>query len=472
MKISLCTIILLFPLFLSGQKITVSEDIPLRSEAAYELIGELKGRTLLFRNRTTEFEVQAFDEQMHMSWSKELKLDHRSAKILGIIPSQEDFTIFYYFRSKGNTILKADKFDPAANLKDSSTVHNFGFLFFTPDFEIVRSEDYSKALIYYIEKQSIIRAQVFDINRMKLLWDKSFSPEEFYYTEDFSQMAVDNAGNLYLMLQKDNFRNRRKQHYHEIFEYRFASDEFRHFQVPFQGRLTYDAHYTYDNMNKWLVATGFYGEKDQHRANGYFYLRIDPNDPEGGILHFIPFDEELINSLDTKKNDRRDWLNEISVRETILRRDGGALLVAEKNHIFERRSGVNRTYFNGIPSNMVDYFFDELLIFSIHPDGKSHWQNILHKKQYSQDDGGVYSSYFLFKTSHYLRFLFNDEIRFENTISEYVLNGYGEYDRNSILSTTNLDLRLRFRDAVQVAANTLIVPSERRNRLKLVKMEF
>ena len=161
-----------------------------------------------------------------------------------------------------------------------------------------------------------------------------------------------------------------------------------------------------------------------------------------------------------------------SVRETILRRDGGALLVAEKNHIFERRSGVNRTYFNGIPSNMVDYFFDELLIFSIHPDGKSHWQNILHKKQYSQDDGGVYSSYFLFKTSHYLRFLFNDEIRFENTISEYVLNGYGEYDRNSILSTTNLDLRLRFRDAVQVAANTLIVPSERRNRLKLVKMEF
>lgn len=472
MKFRFYLAILFSPLLAFGQKITVSEDIPLRSEVAYELIGELKGRTLLFRNRTTEFEVQAFDDQMHLAWSKELVLDHRASKTLGIISSKEDFTLFYYYRSKGNTILKADKFDAGANMRDSATVYNFGYLFFTPDFEIVRSEDYSKALVYYIERQSVVRALVFDIHEMKLLWEKSFSPDDFYYLDDFSQVSVDNLGNMYLILEKNNFKNRRKQHYHEIFEYQVSSGEFQRFQVPFQSRLTYDAHFVYDNLNKCLVATGFYADKDVHRANGYFYLRVDPRKPEAGILQFVPFEEAFLTSLADKKSERKDWLNEVTVRETILRRDGGALLVAERNHVFERRSGVNRTYFNGVPSNMVDYFFDELLIFSVHPDGLAHWKNVLHKKQYSQDDGGVYSSYFLFKTSRNLRFLFNDEIRFENTISEYVLDGTGDYDRNSILSTTNLDLRLRFRDAVQIAANSLIVPSERRNRLKLVKMEF
>ena len=96
----------------------------------------------------------------------------------------------------------------------------------------------------------------------------------------------------------------------------------------------------------------------------------------------------------------------------------------------------------------------------------------MHKKQYSQDDGGVYSSFFLMESPTRLRFLFNDEVRFENSVSEYVLNGRGEFLRNSLFHTRDLDLRLRFRDGIQVAANELILPSEHRNRLRLVKMTY
>ena len=113
-----------------------------------------------------------------------------------------------------------------------------------------------------------------------------------------------------------------------------------------------------------------------------------------------------------------------------------------------------------------------MFLISIHPDGSPHWKQVLHKKQYSQDDEGIYSSYFLFKTPKRLRFLFNDEIRQENTVSEYVINGHGEYDRNSVLSTANLRLRLRFRDALQIGAYEVIIPSERRNQLRLVKVEY
>ncbi|MCB0626438.1 MAG: hypothetical protein KDC43_21590, partial [Saprospiraceae bacterium] len=92
--------------------------------------------------------------------------------------------------------------------------------------------------------------------------------------------------------------------------------------------------------------------------------------------------------------------------------------------------------------------------------------------QYSQDDDAAYSSYFLLKTPYNLRLLFNDEIKYENTVSEYVIQGNGHFDRNAVMSTENQKLRLRFTDAIQVASNALIVPSERRNRLKLVKVTY
>ena len=103
---------------------------------------------------------------------------------------------------------------------------------------------------------------------------------------------------------------------------------------------------------------------------------------------------------------------------------------------------------------------------------KKHWELILPKKQFSQDDGGVYSSYFLFKTPSQLRLMFNDEIKPKNTVSEYIVRGDGTFERKSVLNTENLELKMRFRDAVQLDSDEILIPSERRNRLKLVKLEY
>ena len=473
MKKKYLLLILLLPALIHAQSILVSEDIPLRNDVSYELLGELKGQTLLFRDRTTEFEVQAFDDRMRESWSKEIELDKRTPSVLGVYPTQEDFTIVYRFRQKGNTIIKAHRYDPAANLIDSVTIHNYGYLFYTPNFEIIRSEDKSKLLIFYIERQTIVRAVAFDVFGMQKLWETSFSPEELNYYDEFRQILVDNDGNLRLILEKDNFKSKRKTHYYEIHEYYGEGNELNAYNIPLDGYLTYDVFFSFDNLNQRLIAAGLYSEKNPAKATGYFYLNIDPQKPKAHLLSFIPFEDEFVENLTGKETDDNKGIVEVSVQEIVLRRDGGVLMIAERNRQMERRSaGTSRVYYDGTSRFIVDYYYDELFVISIHPTGETHWKTILHKKQYSQDDDGVYSSYFLFKTPSNLRFLFNDEIRYENTVSEYVMNGRGEYDRNSILSTENLHLRLRFRDAIQVDAGGLIVPSERRNRLKLVKLEY
>lgn len=463
----------LLPIIAFSQKITVSEQITLRSDIAYELIGSLGGRVLLFRDKNTTFEVAGFDQNMQEAWSKELELDQRQPRTIGVVGRKLDFSVIYQYRMKSHTLVKVHKYGAGANLVDSATVMDLGALFYTPNFVFVRSEDRSKGLIYYIEKQNLIKAFAFDLDEVKLLWETALQLDDFNIYQNFRQMIVDNEGNMTLILEQDNFRSKRDAHLFEAYTYNGRARQLLKYELPMNGRLTYDVKFTYDNVNGLLVGGGLYSDKNLGRADGFFYLSADPYAPENYRLSFSEFDGDFVAAVLGKEADRSHGIAEAEVTDIVLRMDGGILLINERNRTFERRAAsVNRTFYDVNGRFAVDYYYDEVFVISIHPSGEAHWKTVLHKKQYSQDDSGMYSSYFLFRTPTSLRFLFNDEIKYENTVSEYVLKGNGDFERNSLLSTENLKLRLRFRDALQVSSTELIVPSERRNRLRLVKLEF
>lgn len=465
--------LLLMPLLAHTQKVTISDPVVLRSDIAYELIGDLGGNTLVFRDKGTSFEVVAFDRQMKESWAKTVELDERQPKVIGIVAGKADFTIVYQFRQRSNILLKAQKYGPGANLIDSLTLANLGYLFYNPGFEFVRSEDRSKALVYFLEKQELIKAYSIDLENLHLKWQAVLKPEDFSYYQNFLEVLADNNGNMTLVLEKNNFRAKRDEHFFEVHTYYGMSAKLMKYEIPMPEKLTYDASFTYDHINDRLIAAGLYSDKNLGRADGYFYLSIPPQKPEEHQLSLHEFEEEFINNLLGKEADKAKGIAEASIQEVVLRQDGGVLLIGERNRAFERRAaGMNRTFYDVSGRFAVDYYYDEVFVISIHPSGETHWKAVLHKKQYSQDDDGIYSSYFLFKTPGSLRFLFNDEIKYENTVSEYVLRGNGAFERNSLLSTANLKLRLRFRDAIQVNASELIIPSERRNRLRLVRLEY
>lgn len=455
---------------IEAQTVLVSEDIQLRNEIAYYLIGDMGDNYLLFRDRSTEFEVQGFNNRLQESWSKEIELDKRLPKVLQVDGFNKSFYVFYHFRDKSETRLKVHKYDGGANLRDSTEIRSLGNLFFTPDFKVLKSEDRSKYLFYFFDRQRVFRAIAFDVNEMKFLWDKTIEPDNFDYYRDFVQAAIDNEGNGYLVVMKDNFKSRRNKHHLEIFQYDSKNDRITTSNVSMMGRLTYDVFFKYDNLNKKLLAGGLYYEKNPTRASGIFYLSIPSDNPAARQLHFSRLSDEFVMGLEGEKNVGKGIEN-VEIKDIILRTDSGILLVAEKVKLLERRSaGASRIYYDA--RFVIDYYYDDVFVISIHPNGQEHWATVMPKKQFSQDDGGAFSSFFVFKTPSKLRFIFNDEVKSENTVSEYVLGGTGAFDRNSVLSTSGLELKLRFRDAVQINSNEMLVPSERRNRLKLVRLNY
>ena len=116
-----------------AQKVTVSDELPIRTDLSYEIIGELSGHVLLFQDASSRYSIQAFDQNMRSSWEKDIELDKRLVYRLGLNADSTMFTLFYFFRERGSTLVKAARYDAAANLRDSVTLADLGFLFITPE---------------------------------------------------------------------------------------------------------------------------------------------------------------------------------------------------------------------------------------------------------------------------------------------------------------------------------------------------
>ncbi len=455
-----------------------SEEISVRSDNGYEILGKIDGKIVLFRDRKTSFEALAFDEKMQTSWKKELRLVGKNVKVLTAIGAKNDFCVFYQARQKGGqSSVRACKFDANAAVKDTVTVHDFGDV--SSDAvrsEIFKSED--KNLILLLTKKNnednIRNVTVFRIDSMKVVWQHSVVADGEIFDDPKHHTLLTNGGTAYFIFDLYNEQKKIKDHRFEILELNAATriPTIKIIEIP--QILTFDSRFSFDNANQRLVAAGLITtDKYSNRASGYFFLSASLQDLKQNIFVAEPFDATTFSLVEGKESKENKGILDINVTTLALRKDGGLLLVCEKNRHEERRINSPRTAMDRGGSYFIyDHFYDNLLLLSFNPNGSTHWKTILNKRQYSQDDDGSYSSYFLYKSPAGLRFLFNDDVKDNTTVSEYVVNTAGEFDHNSLLNTRGKRLGLRFREAVQTAANEVIIPSEYGYKLSITRFRY
>jgi hypothetical protein len=450
----------------------VSDEIPLRSEVKYDILGEIKGNALMMSSIGMKYEVMGFDETMRNAWTKELNFEKKQVSILGYNVRELDFTLIYQVRQQGDTYIRAAKYDPSANLKDTSTLLNLGFVVFFPEYEMVLSENKNMVLFYAIDKGNELHAFVFDNQSMNLLWEKRIVLDHYSNFENPISVCIDNDGNMYSFIQESVYKQRREEGHFRLIIFGKGFSGPRISTIHLGEKIVYDARFIFDNLNKKLIASGFYYNRNPEKAEGYFLVNLNPEGTlEKAKLH--PFNDRFVSDLEGKDTRNNRGVMNISISDLILRRDGGLLIIGEETQDLERRiSNMNRMMYDNFSRSIVDYYYNDIFIIAVNPGGEFHWQSVLYKKQYSQDDMGAFSSFFIFRSPEKLHLLFNDEIKYENTVSEYLLRGDGKSERKSILSTENQKIRLRFKDALQVSANRIIIPSERRGRLRLARLEI
>lgn len=472
----------LFLLFLTlngvTQEVLVSEEINIRNDYSYELLGKVQDRIVILRNQGYGLEMDVLDDQLQHLWNRELRFFKKRYNSIGVVPRDSFFTVFYTYKSKGYTWIRARSFDSEGIVKDTASIQSDATNVLTsrPRFKFSKNKKYS--VLYDASQSTNIDITVIDNDSLTVI-----SNDEIIYTDinvrkDFKTLEISDAGDVMLVFEKNNSRNRKKDHFYEINFLPFGSEEIYGKKLFFRNMLSSSVKFSYDALNKKVVLAGLFHNKNKQDALGYFYTSLDPiNGDAETEIQKQAFEQNLLNEVYGNKRIKDPELKNYIVKELVHRADGGFLLVAEMHKEHSRRSTYGSTasyarndfYSRG---DWVDYYDEDILVFNINPDGSQLWTQLFQKKQFSQDDEGIFSSFFMFRNNNRLRFLFNDEIKDNSTCSEYILDPVGNYERKALFSTEEQKLKLRFKDALQISKNEVLIPSEKSYALSIVKISY
>jgi hypothetical protein len=467
-------VLLILPCALAwSQQVHVSDGVTLRRGDFYEILGRVNNKLLLSIDNGYSLDVYAYDDKLRQVWRKELDLEKRRTQILGMVSDKNHFAVLYQYSRKGASSLKANKYDENGLLLDSVSFFTFPEGNLLPECRMVTSEDQKMALIYYIERPNTLHAMAVNLDSLGMMWYTTAVIDPSSFFQQFRAMLVDNEGMMHLILEKDNRKGQLGNHSLELIQYAegYSSPLSRH--INLQNLLSLRIKFALDNINKRLVCVGLYSDKHPRRAAGVYGFYLD-HQTEGQLNLFnLPFDSEIARKVTGSADGLTKGLEDLDIRNLLLRHDGGVVVLLEEFKKAERGISGQQFQFGPMGARFItDYFYEDLIAVSLHPDGRLDWQDVFPKKQYSQDDDGIFSSVYVMRAPDQINLVFNDEIAFENTVSAYRINHRGQMARMSVLSTDYQKLKLIFKEARQTGVRELIVPSERSGKLKLVKIRF
>lgn len=461
------------------QDVSYSKELNIRSDFYYDLMGIVDDHIVMHRDRGTHHEIEVFERDLNFKWSKQLKLEKRRVNIIGTLPRDTSLLVFYQYQEDDNTYLVGDNFDISAKLLSTDTimVDKKGSFPRLPELYVSDSESYGVFFSRSNKQEDAFAMTLVNLDSMSIVWDEIVTVKALNIQKHFKQLILTDRGDVIFLFEKDNKKRKKEKHLFDLVLLPNNSNSILRYSIDMSEVLSSALHIGYDNVNNHILITGLYNDKNTQDALGYYYLSADLDElKEEQKPILVPFTDRFIADVYGTKKGKQKVLENFMIKDAIYRQDGGFLIVAEMHKEYSRRTnyGTPTAFGGGIgyPRGWTDYYDEEIILININPNGEELWKEVLYKKQFSQDDDGIYSSFFLSKTPSRMRILFNDEIKRNSTASEYVISPTGAFERNSILSTENQRLKLRFKDGMQLSANEVLVPSESNGKLRLVKISY
>lgn len=306
------------------------------------------------------------------------------------------------------------------------TKYNPGF------FEYEMSKDSSKLLVYYDipsasdEKQNF-GLHVFD-ESMTELWSKKV--ELPYETDmfDIEDYQVDMFGNVHLVglyynEKAQKIRNGEVNYSYRVLSYRDNGDVLKKYRIAIEGKFLTAMNVAINN-DKDIICGGFYSDNDKgnkrgiFNIDGVFYLKIDnetqkvvKKDMKAFSMDFITegMSERKAEKTRKKASKNKDRaMLEYELRDIIIRKDGGAVLVGEQFYINVVTYTTTDANGNTSTKTTTYYNYNDIICVEITPQGKIGWTTKIPKYQSTTNDGGFFSSFAISEVGSQLYFIYND----------------------------------------------------------------
>jgi hypothetical protein len=490
-------------------------DLNIKDDGEFlEVIDDYDNSTFLLVKRKKDVFVQRMDG-LKAIWQKplDLELDKNDLTLQRILVTKEDLIVFAssYDKKLNENSLFACSFDQAGFTPgkrwEKLDVIPAERSSQTGRFLISASPNRSKILVESLppENKGVsekYRIGVYDAS-LNNLWSQQF--DEVPYTVE--SQRLDNDGSVVVLgvkyAEKEEKRELKRAHqatyeYH-LLVYQGNSPEPQDYPITVTDKFLQDMTLSMGDEGD-IICAGLYGNKDAQSVRGAFFLRLDRTSKQVTHSSYKAFSDDFITMYlsekkaekakkNAEKKDKELELPEYSLHGIIRRDDGGAVLLAEQYYI----NYYTYTYSTGnggtTTRTVVQYSYNDVLVINIDPEGNIEWASKVPKRQISQNDGGMYSSFAVDVKNDHIYLVFNDSgenlfLKPGDKVHQFSLTGKdalvvlatidkdGNTTREPLFSPERRDVILRPKDCVQLEDKSMFIYASRKKDYRYGLIEF
>jgi hypothetical protein len=498
----------LFVICSSGiaQKITYSE--PDRDDPrtlSFEVLGKVNGKVLVYKTFRDVHFIVTYDADMKQVDKN--RLDFIKDRVLNtdFLQVADKVYMIYQFQKRSSVFCMAVKID-ASGKKVGDPVQldstdNINYSATNKIYSFINSEDKQKIMVFKIntknEKQHFLTTCLFtkDLTLIK----RSVIAVNMPQRNDFlSEFTLDNDGDLACIRASGTSSNDNINKVSLLIKPAIL-DTYSSTDLKLSNYYLDDLRIKADNINRHYVITSFVSKQKRGNIEGLYYSLWDKQVNKEIVNAVTIFNDEFRD--DAKgENAMKSAFNDYFLKNLIIRKDGGFIVVAESAYTSSRGNTLSRwDYLYGSPywspmdyyswsspvgyypwwrssiynnsNTLTRYYADNIAVLSFDPAGKLEWSNVVRKSQYD-DNTDNYIGFGLFNTGEDLHFIFNIQEKRDLILSSQSMLPTGQIDRNPTFK--NLDKGYDFmpRHAKQIGTRVAIVPCQYRGYTCFAKIEF
>jgi len=459
-----------------AQTVTISDEVNIRNDYSYDLLGDINNNIVLFRDSGKKKYIDVFDEKLSHKYQREIRLEKDNVLFHGVVPFDTCFHMLYSYSKEDSVYTVIRKIDDTAAALDTVRLFTTAKKDKLLKFELLTNDARTHSLLYAYHRTEGFKFVLLDHKRTEIVYTRVVPWDKLNFLDEFVSVDLSNDLYIFLLLQHNNKKGNMENHHFDLTVIDPKTDSKTSQQIVAKDHISIDAQGNYDPVNKQYVITGLYNEKSSSHSKGLYYSRSQiPFTKEVIEVDYIPHSASFLKEVYGRKKKKLEQLEHHVIQDVLFNQDGGFVVFSEYEKTYTRKSTYQSYAQVGGRRGLagwMDHHFEEIGILAVSPKGEIRWKNVLHKNQFSQDDGAAFSSFYLFSTPSILRIVFNEEIKNNNLVSEYLIATNGQTKRSSLLNTEYQNLKLRFRAAVQLNNSSFLVPSEKSNLLKLVKISY
>ena len=429
--------------------------------------------------KSRKYLLQYYGMELNLHWEQELTAPAEGGKIADVQVMDDKVIVLFYTRDKASKkfnfyvqfINASGKWQDQAVLLDDFSADEF-------DEEnkpgIMLSHDQTKFAMSYRKFQKDQEVQAFMVvvadNTLRILYRKEIQvPLAIRYFVPVTAVLSD-SGNYFVLGIKYTTDKKVKapgESYYQLVGYNLKEDRVMDREVKIQDKFLTDVAISSDNFNHKIVVAGFYSDKTTYSTAGIFSCSFEEDSLKDQQVTNSPFPAAFLQKFvgDRKENKNKELVN-YSIDRLVLRKDGGAAVVAESYY------ETSRTYWDYYTQTVTShyyYHFGNIMILSVNPDGNILWSTVFSKDQNSTDDAGYYSSYASAISGGKIITIYNKYADEESSVLYSTVDGQGN-QKTDVLFNEIEKVSIVARSARQIDEETIVLPAYKENKFYMVSI--